>query len=290
MSHLKKCNKKGLLNTQKFVHQQLQYECIMGSNAYGVASDNSDLDIYGFCIPYKDHIVKTIINGFDKPEKYFEQYQQHHIKAEITEYDFSIYNITKYFSLCMDGNPNMIDSLFVPENCVTFITPIGQLIRDNRKIFLSKKCWHTFKGYSYSQLHKMKIKNPNKNSKRYDSIIKYGYDVKFAYHIVRLLEEVSQILIEGDLDLQRNREQLKSIRRGEWTIEDIMNHFETNQKNLEKIYYESNLNNKPRTEEIRELLVKCLKMHFGDDIFEGKKISFTETIIDDILAVIKKYQ
>jgi hypothetical protein len=30
--------------------------------------------------------------------------------------------------------------------------------------------------------------------------------VKFAYHVVRLIGEVEQILTEGDIDLRRNRE------------------------------------------------------------------------------------
>ena len=52
-------------------------------------------------------------------------------------------------------------------------------------------------------------------SNREKDIVKHGYSTKFAYHIVRLLNEVEQILTEHDLDLERNREQLKSIRRGD---------------------------------------------------------------------------
>jgi hypothetical protein len=45
---------------------------------------------------------------------------------------------------------------------------------------------------------------------------------KFAYHTVRLLNEAERLLLQGDLDLQRNREQLESIRRGEWTEARVM--------------------------------------------------------------------
>ena len=51
-------------------------------------------------------------------------------------------------------------------------------------------------------------------------------DVKFLYHVVRLLNEAEQILMEGDLDLERNREQLKSIRKGEWTFDQIVKYFD----------------------------------------------------------------
>ena len=58
-------------------------------------------------------------------------------------------------------------------------------------------------------------------------------DTKFAYHTVRLLNEAEQLLLEGDLDLQRNREMLKSIRRGEWTIEQVLDYFEKKRIDLE---------------------------------------------------------
>ena len=71
-----------------------------------------------------------------------------------------------------------------------------------------------FKDYTYAQIHKMQTKDPEPGSNRERLREKFGFDVKFAYHTVRLLNEAEQLLLEGDLDLQRNREQLKSIRRG----------------------------------------------------------------------------
>lgn len=291
MSYLKRCKKNNLINPPDFTTSQLQYEVIMGSNAYGVNSKNSDMDIYGFCIPNKNIVfMDNHIRNFDPINKVFEQYQQHHIfdKSSNQEFDFAIYNITKYFRLCSDGNPNMIDSLFVPRRCITCSTPIAELVRENRHLFLSKKCWHTFKGYAYSQIHKMNIKIVKPESKRYKSIIKYGYDVKFAYHVVRLLNEVEQILTEHDLDLERNREQLKSIRRGEWKKEDIISYFEQKEKDLEKIYLESNLPHKVHEEGIRELLVLCLKKHFGN--IEELNINLTSSILDDIENILYKYR
>ena len=73
----------------------------------------------------------------------------------------------------------------------------------------------------------------------------------------------SQILVHGDLDLTRNREQLKSIRRGEWTEEDIRKHFENKEVQLEQLYVESKLRHSPDEEAIRQLLLDCLEHHYG---------------------------
>jgi predicted nucleotidyltransferase len=262
---------KGLVKSApKFVPANMQYEVMMGSVAYGVSNDTSDVDVYGFCIPPRDYIFPHLrgeIPGFTPPGPAFEQYQQHHIQdpsalgGKGRQYDFTIYSIVKYFRLCMENNPNMIDSLFVPRRCILYSTGLGEMVRENRHLFLHKGAWHKFKGYAYTQIHKMRTKEPQ--GKRKDMIAQYGLDVKFAYHVVRLLNEVEQILTEEDLDLERNREQLKAIRRGEWDQNQIEQYFETKERELESLYSSSPLPPAPDIEALKTLLLNCLEHHFG---------------------------
>jgi predicted nucleotidyltransferase len=273
MSTVKDLTKKQLLHPPAFLPESVQYEVILGSFAYGVNSDSSDVDMYGFCIPDKRMIFPHLdgeIEGFGHPKNRFEQYQQHGVidKSALggagREYDVTIYSIVKYFQLLLENNPNTVDTLFVPINCVVWSTPIGQLVREDRSIFLSKACWHKFKGYAYSQVNKMKIKEANPDSKRYESYQKHGYDVKFGYHVVRLIDEVEQILTLGDIDLMRAREQMKSVRRGEWTIEQIEDYFTQKERDLEALYHSSKLPHVPNEKKIKQLLLDCLEQHFGD--------------------------
>lgn len=165
MQLLHRLNKLNLLNAPKFLYDNTMYATYMGSVAYGVSNIGSDVDIYGFCIPPKDNVFPHLsgeITGFGTQIRRFEQYQQHHIKDTSTdkEYDITIFNIVKYFQLCMDNNPNMIDSLFVPRTCIIHSTSISEHVRESRKLFLHKGAYHKFKSYAYSQMHKMRIKNP----------------------------------------------------------------------------------------------------------------------------------
>jgi uncharacterized protein len=270
MSTVRRLKEAGLISPPLFVPFNTHYETIMGSVAYGVSSDTSDMDITGFCIPPKDQIFPHLageIAGFGTARKRFEQYQQHKIidKSALAGagrvYDITIYSIVKYFQLCMENNPNMIDSLFTPANCVLHVTAVGNIVREQRRIFLHKGAWPKFKGYAYAQLHRMKNKHPV--GKRKETVAQYGFDVKFAYHIVRLLNEVEQIMVEGDLDLQRNREQLKSIRRGEWTESEIKDYCAAKERELERIYSESSLPPVPDEARIKQLLLNCLEEHYG---------------------------
>lgn len=257
---------RGLIRPPAFLSNSIQYETIMGSVAYGVSDDTSDMDIYGFCIPPKDMIWPHLageIPGFGKQKNRFDQFQQHHVHREDNgkDYDISIYNIVRYFSLCMENNPNMIDSLFTPASCVLHITRVGTIVRENRKSFLHKGSWHKFKGYAYSQLHKMYSKNPEGNRKLLVEM--HGYDVKFGYHVLRLLDEAEQILVEGDIDLMRNREQLKAVRRGDISENELREIASQKERELEKVYLNSKLRNKPDEAIIKGLLLGCLEEYYG---------------------------
>ena len=154
----------------------------------------------------------------------------------------------------MENNPNVIDCLFTPATCVLHSTRVGNLVRENRRLFLHKGAWPKFKGYAYSQLHKLAIKQPQ--GKRAELVAEHGFDTKFGYHVVRLIGEVEQILVEGDIDLQRDNERLKAIRRGEWTEERLRQWFADKESHLERAYAESTLPAVPDEGRIKALLLE----------------------------------
>ena len=161
----------------------------------------------------------------------------------------------------MENNPNVIDSLFTNTECVLHSTRVGNLVRDHRRLFLHKGAWAKFKGYAYSQLHKLAIKEPH--GKRAELVAEHGFDTKFAYHVVRLIGEVEQILQGGDIDLQRDRELLKAIRRGEWTEARLRAWFAAKEGQLEAIHTASTLRATPDEAGIKALLLQCLEEHYG---------------------------
>ena len=128
------------------------YEVISGSHAYGFATPDSDYDYRGIAIPPE----KTVL-GFAYP---FDQF-------ESKDPDRTIYNIQKFCKLASDANPNVIELLWIPEKLIIKNSTWGELLRENRDIFLSKKIKFTFSGYAIAQLkriqtHKRWLLNPPK--------------------------------------------------------------------------------------------------------------------------------
>jgi predicted nucleotidyltransferase len=270
MSTLQRLADRGLVKPPRWLPSNVQYETIMGSAAYAVSSDASDVDVYGWAIPPKDDIFPHLrgeILGFGAQAKRFAQYQEHHVcdrdalAGHGRTYDLTIFGIVRFFALAMENNPNVIDSLFTPTTCVLHSTRVGNLVRENRRLFLHRGAWPKFKGYAYSQLHKLAIKEPK--GKRAESAAEHGYDVKFAYHVVRLLGEVEQILVEGDIDLQRDNERLKAIRRGEWTEVRLRQWAADKEADLERAYAACTLPPAPDEGKLKALLLNCLEEHYG---------------------------
>lgn len=255
---------KNLIKPPEWLPANVMYEVITGGIAYGVSNKGSDSDIYGFCIPRKEDVfpaLKGLIPGFDKIDE-FEQYQHHHIldKNANKEYDLTIYSIVKYFKLCLDNNPNMLDTLYVPQNCVLYINSVGNMVRENRSIFIHKGCYNKFIGYAISQLHKMG--SQKREGKRKELFEKFGFDLKYSMHLVRLAYECEMLLTEGQLDLQKHKEHLKAIRRGEVSEKDIRNWFSEKQLTLEKLYRDSTIRQNPDVNGVRQLLIDCLEHHY----------------------------
>jgi predicted nucleotidyltransferase len=254
---IKQLKKENKISIPNHLIDNIQYLVYGGSTAYGVSNNESDIDIYGFTIPTKEDIYPYLHNnyiyGFDDPPNVFTHFTQHNIDDK---YDITIYSIIKFFYLLMKNNPMALESLYVKEDKIIYMTEIGKLIRDSRHIFISKGFIHSFAGFAYSQLHKMQTKNPI-GSRKHKLI--NGIDYKFAYHAVRLLLEMEQLLLTNDMDLEKDAQLLYDIRKGIYTPKWLIDYCESKINYLKE--YNSSLQHSPNRTEIKALLLNCLHIH-----------------------------
>ena len=113
-----------------------------GSHAYGMDKEGSDLDVRGIALNSK----KDILLGTD-----FEQV----VNADT---DTTIYSFNKMIQLLTSNNPNTVEILGCKPEHYLRLSNIGKELLENRKMFLSKICIHTFGGYAGSQLRRMENK------------------------------------------------------------------------------------------------------------------------------------
>ena len=125
----------------------LLFECIAGSRAYGTATPESDTDVRGIFVAPRQSFF-----GFGVEPQVSDEKQ-----------DITYYEIGRFLSLLERNNPNLLEMLYAPDDCVKFRHPLMDRLRP--ELVLSKRCRDTFAGYAITQVRKArglnkKIVNP----------------------------------------------------------------------------------------------------------------------------------
>lgn len=118
---------------------------LAGSHAYGTALPTSDVDYRGiFCADPINYLTPffTVKECEDQDEE-----------------DTKLYELGHFVKLCVDCNPNIVETLWVELKDVTHITPAYMHLRNNRQHFLSSKIAFTTSGYAMAQLKRIKGHN-----------------------------------------------------------------------------------------------------------------------------------
>lgn len=117
---------------------------LAGSRSYGTNRPDSDYDYRGVIIPPSEY-MKGFLYTFEQKEG-IEGYGK----------DSVGYDLRKFMKLAADCNPNIIETLFVDESFLVVNTKYGKKLREHKDLFLSKKARHTFSGYAFAQLKRIK--------------------------------------------------------------------------------------------------------------------------------------
>ncbi len=110
-----------------------------GSYAYGTNIETSDVDVRDCAMN-----SKTDILGLSN----FEQVVN-------TQTDTTIYSFNKFVNLLLNCNPNTIEMLGCKPEHYFYISDVGQMMIDNRKLFLSQRAAASFGGYATQQLRRL---------------------------------------------------------------------------------------------------------------------------------------
>lgn len=172
------------------------YRCIVGSRAYGLDHDASDIDRRGIYLPPAD--AHWSLYGVP------EQVQDEHS-------DECYWELQKFLTLALKANPNILECLYTP--LVEEVTPLAHELLDMRGIFLSRLIYQSYGGYVMSQFKKLE------QDLRSTGTIRW----KHAMHLIRLLLAGITALREGfvPVGIGEQRERLLAIRRGDVPWEEV---------------------------------------------------------------------
>lgn len=166
------------------------YRCAIGSRAYGLDHDASDVDRRGIYLPPAERHWSL----FGVPEQ---------LENEATQEVY--WELQKFLTLALKANPNVLECLYTP--IVEHATPLADELLTMRESFLSKLIYQTYNGYVLSQFRKLEADLRNCGA------IKW----KHAMHLIRLLLAGIVALRERRVPVrvEEHRDRLLAMRRGE---------------------------------------------------------------------------
>jgi len=154
--------------------------------------------------------------------------------------------------------------LGLPDNCKFSKAQLGvfENLTQEELNLLSAEAQHFYqqeRAYQNAFTHWTQYQNwkNSRNPKRAETEAKYGYDTKHAMHLIRLMRMCNEILRgEGVIVRRPDAEELKAIRRGSMTYEQLVEMAEALDKEAERLYATSQLPNAPDRVAINDLIVE----------------------------------
>lgn len=135
------------LHTNKHLGSNILFLTLSGSHAYGTNVEGSDIDIRGVA-------GSPEILGFNR----FEQ-------AIDNRTDTVIYAVNKFVGLLAQGNPSIIELLGNDPELYVNMTPEGQMLLDNRELFLTRRIAYSYGGFANDQLRRLQMGPRRKHSR-----------------------------------------------------------------------------------------------------------------------------
>ena len=189
-----------------------------GSQLHGAkVSGYDDLDIYGCYIEPAERILGVL------PLQHFVWSSGSATeKNTADDVDVTTYSLHRWGELIRKGNPAILHYLFAA-NSLSSSDTWEKFIGTHREQLISKRAATQYLGFAASQ--RMRLtgeRGMGRHGQRPDLIEKYGFDVKFAMHYIRLLGECRELLREHKVTLPRpEKELLVGIRTGKYTQERV---------------------------------------------------------------------
>lgn len=120
------------------------FSCVAGSRAYGTQIPGSDEDIRGL------YVV---------PSTSYLPLDQSPVQLADERGNTVYYSLRRCIELLAEANPNILELLFAPPDCVISTSPVMEKLIQARSLFVTRQCGDTHIGYAMSQIKKARGQN-----------------------------------------------------------------------------------------------------------------------------------
>lgn len=216
----------------------------VGSGLHGIAiADTDDRDEMGIAVEPPSHVIGpgefTMYKYRSAPERashddLCKRSDEHDAASCLAvewarsgagDIDLDVHSLRKWMRLALAGHPTIILPLFAPASEVMHIDGHGLQLRALASSIISRQAGDRFRGYLAMQRRGLERNGRGKKSNRPELIARYGFDVKYAAHMIRIALQGSELMTTGQITLpvpSPFREELIALRRGEMPLGHVL--------------------------------------------------------------------
>jgi hypothetical protein len=228
---------------------------VVGSQVHGLTIDGTDdRDEMGICIEPLEYVI-----GLERFEQYTCRTQPEGVRSGPGDLDLVVYSLRKWMRLALHGNPTVLLPLFAPPESTLVINPVGVALRVFAPHIVSRDAGRRFLGYLHAQRQRMlgnrgQARLPN----RPELVERFGYDTKYAGHMLRLGFQGCELLNTGQITLPMlpsQREHILAVRRGQVPLAQILGEVDGIEHVLRKLIETSPLPEHPDRTAANQFLI-----------------------------------
>lgn len=234
-----------------------------GSNLHGLSVPGTDdQDEVGICI---EDI--TAVVGFSEFKQYIyrtaaEREHKNDAPSQPGDLDLTIFSLRKFLRLAIQGNPQILQCLFVPrERCITR-TALGSQLQDLAPLIVSRQAGARYLGYLEAQRQRLRGERGQKKVKRPELEARFGFDTKYAMHILRLGFQGVELLLTGHITLpmaENDRAYVYATRLGQVPLQDVLTKAGELERQIKDLLHDAPVAAEPDREAIEAWMVKSYR-------------------------------
>lgn len=198
-------------------------------------------------------------------------------RAFVDDIEVVLYPLRQFVTLVISGNANIVTTLWTPfgpkgtnyqedeTQLYSLITPTWETLVKTRGYLMSKHVGFRHAGYARSQRAALTGESNNRTN-RPELVAKYGYDTKYAQHMIRLIYAGTDFIADGRFNLPMPAEQvrhLKAIRTGEYSLDRLLEIVDSGIERLEQLTQQSKLPDNVDKDYVNRLLRLLRKDHIN---------------------------
>lgn len=254
------------LRSKGIVVKKTILEAIVGSTVHGTAVNDGleDLDLMAVIIEGIEEVA-----GFNVHDTWTHRTKPQGVRSEAGDVDWVGYGLRKYLSLALKGNPSVLLALFVDDASIRVITDEGRALRALAPVIASKAAHMPFRGYMRRQHERLLGLRGQSNVTRPELVDAYGYDTKYAGHIMRLGFQGEEFLLTGRITLPmpvEQRELVVKVRTGGFSLAEASQLIVESERRLDQAYLKSELPDKPAYDVVEDWMLATYQRHWQDGV------------------------